>query len=97
MKKDEMLAERIGQYIKGLRLYLGLTQEKAAELSEIAPATWIRIEGGRIPKLKTILKICNGLEGEAKNQGREEMLCGRHIDLLYKILDFYQEVFSDDN
>lgn len=55
----------IGQDIKELREYLGLTQGQLAKISGLTPAAICQIENNnREPQLSSFVKICNALEVE---------------------------------
>lgn len=68
-----MLRKILSHNLKRLRRVKGLTQEEAAELCNISPRYWRKLEQTQAAATIDVLeKIINGLEGDIQDLFREE-------------------------
>lgn len=67
-----MLRERLSKNLKELRQGRAMTQEFAAELCEISPRFWGKMERQEVdPTLKTVEKLAAGLDVSVEDLLRE--------------------------
>jgi transcriptional regulator with XRE-family HTH domain len=60
--EDREMAEAIGRRARDLRHRMGATQEEIAELIDISPQVYARMErGGVVPSLRTLVRMAEAL------------------------------------
>jgi transcriptional regulator with XRE-family HTH domain len=60
--EDREMAEAIGRRARGHRMRLGATQEQIAELVDLSPQVYARMErGGVLPSLRTLARMAEAL------------------------------------